>query len=242
MVATLPATHLARRFALFALTVMFLLTMLRAGHVLQHFVAVEGQGAVLRVFLQGLRFDLAFVGLVCLVPVVLGPLLGVFGPTRGLARWLVVACLVSGLLLMLLAELVTPWFLVERGLRPGVPELAGVGDPLGAGIAAVRAHPIAAGLGALLAVLVTVAFWVRLEVSRLLRFPLDKGSALALAVLGGAACALAIWSSPDRWPAPLSIADAQISDDATVNELTMNSAWKTLVTVPALVGSGPVPR
>ena len=235
MAASLPATHLFRRFALFALTVVFLLTTLRAGHALWRFTEVEESGALVQVFLQGLRFDLALVGLVCLVPVVLGSLLGMFAPTRRLARALVVAFLVIGLVLVLLAELVTPWFLAEAGARPGVVELAAVDDPLRATVAAVRAHPVVAGLGAALAVLVTIAFWSRLEVSRLLRFPLSKGSAVALAVLGAAACTLAIWSGPVLERAPLSPRDASITEDATVNELVMNSAWKTLATAPSLV-------
>ena len=235
MAASLPATHLFRRFALFALTVVFLLTTLRAGHALWRFTEVEESGALVQVFLQGLRFDLALVGLVCLVPVVLGSLLGMFAPTRRLARALVVAFLVIGLVLVLLAELVTPWFLAEAGARPGVVELAAVDDPLRATVAAVRAHPVVAGLGAALAVLVTIAFWARLEVSRLLRFPLSKGSAVALAVLGAAACTLAIWSGPVLERAPLSPRDASITEDATVNELVMNSAWKTLATAPSLV-------
>ena len=233
--AGLPATHLARRFALFALTVVFLLTTLRAGHALWHFPAVEESGALVQVFLQGLRFDLALVGLVCLVPVVLGSLLGMFAATRGVARALVVGFLVLGLVLVLLAELVTPWFLAEAGLRPGLQELLGLDDPVGALVGAVRAAPVVAGLGALLAVLVTIAFWARLEVSRLLRFPLARGSAVALAVLGGLACALAIWSGPDLRGGPLSPGDARITADATVNELVMNSAWKTLSTAPTLV-------
>ena len=234
MASSLPATHLLRRCALFAFTVVFLLTMLRAGHALWRFPAVEGQGAIVALFLQGLRFDLALVGMVCLVPVTLGALLGMFDATRALARAVVVGTLVAGLVLVLLAELVTPWFLAEAGSRPGVAELVGLADPLGAAVGAVTAHPVVAGLGALLAVLVLVAFWARLEVSRLLRFPLSKGSALALAALGGAACTLAIWSAPVPRGAPLSPADASISDDATVNELVMNSAWKTLATAPSL--------
>ena len=235
MAANLPATHLLRRFALFALTAVFLLTTLRAGYALWRFPAVEESGAFAALFLQGLRFDLALVGLVCLVPVTLGSLLAMFGPSRAAARALVVAFLVLGLVLMLLAELVTPWFLAERGARPGVAELASVGDPLGALVAAALAHPVVAGLGTVLAALVTVAFWARLEVSRLLRFPLSKGSALALAALGGAACTFAIWSGPVLERAPLSPADASITADATVNELVMNSAWKTLSTAPSLV-------
>ena len=234
MTASVPATHLLRRFAVFAFTVVFLLTLLRAGHALWRFPAVEGQGALAPLFLQGLRFDLALVGMVCLVPVVLGPVLGMFEPTRGVARTVVVAFLVAGLVLVLLCELVTPWFLAKAGARPGAGELAAVADPLGAILGAVRAHPVVAGLGTLLAILVLIAFWARLEVSRLLRFPLSRGSALALALLGGAVCTLAIWSGPVLDRAPLSTADAVVGDDATVNELVMNSAWKALASAPSL--------
>ena len=234
MAANLAATHLVRRFGLFAFTALFLLTTLRAGHALWRFAAVEGQGAVLDLFLHGLRFDIALVGAVCLVPVTLGSALAMFGPTRGAARVLIVGALMAGLVLMLLAELLTPWFLAEAGVRPGVPELLGVQDPLGAMIAATLDHPIVAGLGVLLGALVAVAFWARLEVPRLLRFPLAKGSGAALALVGGAACALAIWSGPVPGSGPLSPADARVTDAPIVNELVMNSAWKALATVPGL--------
>ena len=244
MTASVPATHLLRRFAVFAFTVVFLLTTLRAGHALWRFPAVEARGALGALFVQGLRFDLALVGLVCLVPITIGPLLGMFAPTRAAARVLVVAFLVAGLALVLVAELVTPWFLAEIGARPGVGELAAVADPPGRLpgmiLGAVSAHPVAAGLGALLALLVLVAFWARLEVSRLLRFPLSKGSAAALALLGPAACALAIWSGATLGQTPPTLADA--SDPASavdradriVDELVPNSAWKTLATATFL--------
>ncbi len=232
MAATLPATHLLSRFALFALTVLFLLTMLRAGHALWRFAAIEGQDALLPLFVQGLRFDLALVGVVCLVPVTLGSLLAMFSGTRAIARWLVVGFLLAGLALVLVSELVTPVFLDASGLRPGIAELRALPNPIGTTLGALRAHPVAAGLGIVLGVLILIAFWARLEVQRLLRFPLSKGSALALAFLGGAACLFAIWSGPEPLAGPLSPEAARISDDATVNELVMNSAFKTLATAP----------
>ena len=237
--ATLPAIHLTRRFALFAATVVFLLTTLRAGHALWHFPAVEATGALVPLFLQGLRIDVALVGMVCLVPIVLGPVLGAFAPTRALARAPVLGALVSGLALVLVAELATPWFLAELGERPGLGAIRAVEDPLGALVGAVRGHPLVAGLGALLVALVLVAFWERLEAARLLRLPLARGPAFAHAALGGLACAVAIgWGSPGVGDGPLSIVHARLTDDPLVDELIMNSAWKVLVTAAAAVAPG----
>ena len=234
--AVLPAIHLTRRFALFAATVVFLLTTLRAGHTLWHFPAVEATGAHAALFLEGLRFDLALVGLVCIVPITLGPILGAFDATRPLARTLVLVFLVLGLALVLVAELLTPWSLAAVGERPGPGLVDALDDPLGTLLDAVREHPLVAGLGATLAALVGIAFWERLEVARLLRLPLARGQAFAHAALGGVVCAFAIWSGvPGTGGGPLSMADARVTDDPLVNELVANSAWKALATAPALV-------
>ena len=62
----------------------------------------------------------------------------------------------------------------------------------------------------------------------MLRYRLSAIPALLTVLVGGALCLLAIWSTPDLRQPPWSPADAQISDDALVNELAMNTTYKFL--------------
>lgn len=243
MSAALPATHLLRRYLLFAFTIMFLLTMLRAGYALWQFDAVADSGALLDVFLQGARFDLALVGALLIVPTILFTLFSMFDLTRGLIRFLSTAWLVLTLAFVLIVEFVTPWFMLTRGARPGVSEWSEIESPTALLIDVPKQFPIPAALGVLLCVLILVAFWKRLEVNRLLPYRLGKLAALFLALIGGAACLFAIWSGPVVGSHPLSTSDALVSADLTVNELTMNTGFKVLSTVTenVLVGLGEQP-
>lgn len=232
MTQTLPATHLLRRFLLFMLTVVLLLTLLRAVYALANYPAIVEQDALVSLFLQGLRFDIATVGFVCFVPVVLGGLLGMYDATREVARVLVSLALLVGLAFVLLTEYVTPWFLDTIGARPGVSDYTSVTNPVVTIVDIFKSWPVIAGVGLLLLTLILAAFWSRLEVSRLLRFPLGKGAGLAVSVLGGLVCLLAIWSGSPvgslGLQPPLTVSDALITADEKVNELVMNSAFKTL--------------
>jgi phosphoglycerol transferase MdoB-like AlkP superfamily enzyme len=231
MSSTLPSTHLLRRYVLFALTVVFLLTMLRAIYTLWNFTAVVESEALITVFLQGLRFDLALVGALLFVPMVFFTLLSMFKLTHGLARGLAVVWLTLAMLFVLVVEFVTPYFMGTAGIRPGLAEWGSVPTTIDTMLELPRQHPIPAVLGGLLCLLVVVAFWQRLETRRLLRFPITKGGGALMMLLGGVACIVAIWSGPVIGTKPLSVNDLDVSTNATVNELTINSGFKLLSTL-----------
>ncbi len=228
MKSTLPATHLLRHFLLFVLTVVFLLTLIRAAYGLWQFPRLDETNALMPLFLQGLRFDLALIGLVCLIPVVLGSLLSMSEGTRGLAKFVITSFLMLGLLLILTLELITPWFVQNQGLRPDVALMGGIENPVAALQVVVQEHPIPLVVGLVLCALILIAFWARLEMKRFLRYRVAAPSALMLAIVGGLACVIAIWSTPDLRQPAFSPGDSLISADSTVNDMAMNSAYKTL--------------
>lgn len=232
MKATLPATHLLRRFFLYAFTILLLLTIIRAGFSLWRFHDVQEANVLIPLFLQGLRFDLAIVGALCLVPVVIGYLLGMIGPLRPIGKFVMVFLMMAGLLFVMLAEFVTPWFLQATGMRPDIDMIKSAENPLASPIEAVTALSlnslIPLAIAAVLMLLVLLAFLSRLELSRLLHFRLSVPQALLMTIVGALACIVAIWSTPDLRKPMLSNGDALISANNTVNDLAMNSAWKIL--------------
>jgi len=228
MADVLSATHLVRRFALFALTLLFLLTMLRAGHALWHFTALPQPPSLPDLFIQGLRVDLSLVGTLLLPIVVSAPLLGLLDGGRGVARLLVIALLTASLVGVLVAEYITPAVWLAEGVRPGVRVLEDVGGAAGSVLAGLRAAPVPALLGAVLIALVTIAFLSRLETRRLLARRLSGGSALTLSLLGGLACLIALWSGIPGLTDPLTMEATRIGDVPLANELVLNTAWKLL--------------
>lgn len=228
MTSTLPASHLLRHILLFVLTTVFLLTLIRAAYGLWQFPRLEEADVLVPFFVQGLRFDLALVGLICLVPVVVGSVLSMTNATRGIAKFIIVVFLVVGLLLILALELVTPWFVETQGLRPDIDLLTSIKDPVETFKSVFSEHAIPVVIGLVLCVLILWAFWSRLELTRFLRYRLSFPSALLLAIVGGLACLLAIWSTPDFRNPAFSPGDSLISTDSTINDLVMNSAYKTL--------------
>ena len=228
MKSTLPATHFFRQFLLFTLTVVFLMTVVRAAYGLWQFPKLADTEAFIPFFLQGLRFDLALTGLICIIPLVLGSLLAMTGATRVLAKFLVTTFLCLGLLVILMLELVTPWFVDTQGLRPDIHLLGGVENPVESVKGVANDHLIPLIVGSVLCVLVLIAFWARLEVPRFLRYRISVPGALVMSIIGGALCVLAIWSNIDPNKTALSPGDALISTDSTVNDLAMNSTYKTL--------------
>ncbi|MFK8082857.1 MAG: hypothetical protein AB8B97_21465 [Granulosicoccus sp.] len=232
MKSTLPAQHLLGQYLLFVLTVTCLLTLFRAGYALWQFPLVEESGALVALFVQGLRFDLALVGFACLVPVVLGALLSMTDVTRPIARYLIGVFLFGALALILLLEIITPWFILTYQMRPDVELLqhsAGVaGSALEQILSVLVAYTFVAVMLIVPGVLVLIAFWSRMEMPRFLRYRLTVPSATMTAVLGGLLCLLAIWSTPDLRKPALGPGDALISTSQTVNDLAMNSAYKLL--------------
>lgn len=231
MKSKLPASHLLRQFLLFALTVLFLLTLLRAAYGLWQFPRLSQADSVLPWFVEGLRYDVALVGLICFIPMVVGSLLSTLTSTRALAKLLITSFLVSGLLLVLILELITPWFVQTLGLRPDIELLSQVEQPLTVLFTVVSEQTIPLSVALLLCVLILVSFWGRMEMKRFLKYRLSVPSGVTLAIVGGLVCSVAIRSSSDLSKPVLSPLDARISEDSTVNELTMNSAYKLLYSI-----------
>ncbi|MDB3935384.1 hypothetical protein N9383_01530 [Granulosicoccus sp.] len=226
--STLPATHLLRQYLLFVFTVVFLLTMTRSVYALWKFSELEETGAFVALFVQGLRFDLALIGFICLVPVVLGSLLSMFKVTRGLAKFIISLFLIMGLGIILLLEFVTPWFIHTQGIRPDVPVFQALESPLAVIQSAIVENAIAAAVLGVLGLLILLAFWSRMELSRFLRYRISRPAALATALIGGVLCILAIWSTPDVRQPPFGPTNAKISENETINDLAMNTTGKTI--------------
>ncbi len=233
MKSTLPAMHLIRQFMLFVLTVLFLLTMIRAAHALWQFPLLEETNTFVPLFVQGLRFDLALVGIICIVPVVLGSVLSVINPLRGLAKFIITLIMVAGLVLILALELITPWFIDTQGVRPDLPLLSVVEAPLDIVRTVFADHLIAVIVALVLCVLIVIAFCARMELQRFLRYRLSVPAGLLNAIVGGALCILLIWSPINirQLPLPLGPGDSLISVDNTVNELAMNTTYKFLYSI-----------
>lgn len=220
-----------RQYLLFALTIAFLLTMIRAAHALWQFPQLEQTGAYIPLFVQGLRFDLALIGIICLIPTVIGSILSTLGFMRSFVRFLVGLFFFGGLLLILVLELITPWFISNQGVRPDLGLIMTVESPLDAVTTLVMTYPIQAGVGLLVSVLILIAYWFRMDLSRFLRVRTSVFASFGAAVLCAFLCVFAIWSKPDIRQASLSPGDSLISTNNTVNDMAMNTAYKTLYSV-----------
>ncbi len=231
MKSKLPASHLLRQFLLFALTVLFLLTVIRAAYGLWQFPRLSQAGQVLPWFVEGLRYDVALIGLICLIPMVVGSVLSTLTRTRALAKLMITCFLVCGLVLVLVLELITPWFVQTLGLRPDIALLSQIEQPVTVLATVVSEQAIPLSVASFLCVLILVSFWGRMEMKRFLKYRLSVPSGLMLALVGGMVCMIAIRSTSDLSRPGLSPLDAQISEDLTVNDLTMNSAYKLLYSI-----------
>jgi len=228
MKSKLSATHLLRHLLLFVFISVFLLTMTRAAYVLWQFPSAMSSGALLDIFLMGLRYDIALVCIFVLPTLVLGSVFGLLNITKGFAKFLVVLFLMLGMVFIVLSELITPYFILEQGVRPDVSVLMAIKDPISVLASLWSAHLIPAIIGVVLAVLILIAYWARLEVSRLLRFPLAPLSTIALLIVGVVLCALGIYSHYDPSQAPLSPTTGIISTETVLNEITLNTGYKML--------------
>lgn len=228
MRGALPARHLLRRYALFALTVVFFLSLARAALTLWQFDRLESGDTIIAVFVTGLRFDLALCGIVLLPSVAVGTLLALFDASATLARYLIGLSLIAGVAMVVGAELVTPVFINESGLRPDLPAMLALQQPVELVQRYAQIYPLPLAIGGILLVLVLIAFIVRLEPGRLLRTRLSRLSGLLLWSGATLVCLFAIVSGPDPTGHWLSPRDAVVSEDATVNELPLNSLYKML--------------
>ncbi|MFK7994748.1 MAG: hypothetical protein AB8B87_11465 [Granulosicoccus sp.] len=235
MKSTLPAQHLLRQYLLFAFTVIFLLTMTRAGYALWQFPQLEETEAYIPLFVQGLRFDLALVGIICLVPVVLGSLLSMINLTRPIAKFIIWLFLFGGLMLILLLEMVTPWFIHTHGMRPDIALLqqfsSASSKPAEIIRGIVNEQTVPTIIAVVLCIFILFAFWLRMELGRFLRYRVSVPAALFTAIVCGILCVVAIWSHPDLRKPAFGPGDSLISTNSTVNDLAMNSTYKTLHSV-----------
>lgn len=200
--------------------------MIRAGYSLWQFPAVLKSEAWYLLFLTGLRFDLALIGGLLLVPVILAPILGMIGVTRLISKSLLIIWLMFALGFILITEFVTPYFILENGVRPDLAILAVTDEPIISAMGFVSKHFVPALIGLLLIVMIFLAYGHRLEVSRLLRYRLSVWSSLALVILGAAACLLAIRSEYDPGKAALSPNNSLITTETLINEISMNTGYK----------------
>lgn len=227
MKSTLPAGHLLRQYLLFVLTALFLLTMVRAGYALWQFPHLEETEAFVPLFVQGLRFDLALIGMICLVPVVIGSLLSMMTFTRWLAKFVITLFLFGGLFVILLLEMITPWFIHTQGVRPDMNLVGAIEAPLEIIRTIFTQNTLPAVIGVVFCLLVLIAYIARMELARFLRYRTAVPASLLMSLIAGVLCVVAIWSTPDVRKAPLGPGDALISANTTVNDLAMNSAYKT---------------
>jgi hypothetical protein len=231
MSSTLPASHLVRQYLLFAFTVVFLLTMVRAGYALWKFPELEETQAFVALFLQGLRFDIALIGFVSLIPVVLGSLLSMSRLTGWLAKFVICGIFFTALFAILLLELITPWFVETQGIRPDAAMIMSVDLSADALLAIAREHVVPLAIGSVLCLLIIIAFWFRMELRRFLNYRVSVLPALATAIIGGAVCLVAIWSNPDLRKPALSTDDAVISESLIINDITLNTTYKTVYSI-----------
>jgi len=227
----LPIGHLIRHYLLFAFAILFLLTLARAGYNIWQLHMFEDSKTLLSSFLFGLRFDVALIGMLLAVPVFIVPLLAMFKWTRAIAKGFSILWLILALMLVLLLELITPYTVQTAGLRPDLAVLTEMGNPLDVLAQLWSKYIIPASIGVVLALLIFIAFWSRLETSRFLRHPVKKLPAIAMSILGLALCLYAARSSINPITDTLTPQHAAISAETTVNELTLNSAYKSLFSV-----------
>jgi len=224
----LPASHLLRQFLLFSLTIVFLLTVLRATYAMWHFDKIQEYKVVVPVFVHGLRFDIALIGLILIIPVIFGSLLSVSKKTVGIAKFIVTLCLLSALFFVLLMELMTPWFIQTTGLRPDLTLLREIDKPFEELLYAFSNYTVPLVIALIVSVLMFFAFSLQMNLNRFLRFRVFAPTGILLGLLGGFICLLAIRSTLDFTGTALSPADSLISPDKTVNDLVMNTSYKTL--------------
>lgn len=224
----LPATHLIRHFLLFAFAVLFLLTMARAGYTLWQMGNVESIGVLTSVFLMGLRFDLALVGILLAVPVFIVPLLAMTRFTRGIGKFLSITWMILAIAAVLLFELLTPYAIQQQGLRPDLSVVSTMGDPVNLLSQLWSKYIIPAVVGIILSILIFVAFIARLDSKRFLRHPIKVIPALLVSFLGLAICIVAATGSANPPGLGFGPQEAQVSGSQVVNEITMNTPFKTV--------------
>jgi len=228
MKSRLAISHLIYHFLLFALTILLLLTLIRAGFNLWQLGNIEDLKTLTSSFVQGFRFDIATVGMLLLPAVVLIPLLAMFNGSVVLARYLSPLWMTIALLLVLILELVTPYFLYSGAVRPDIAVLSSVTDFNLVADEIKNKFLIPLILGSVLLLMMLYAFWARMDTKRFLRFPVGILPALAVCVFGFVLCVVAVRSNINPLTPALGPDAALISSEKIINEITLNSTFKTL--------------
>ena len=221
--------HLGRIFLLFSLTLLLLFTLARVGFNLWQFHKIPDTQTLVQSFVQGLRFDLATIGLILLLPILVVPFFAMFNLTKGLSKFIVVTWMLIVLVVVLVLELITPYFLSQSGVRPDLGVITEIEKPVELISQLWSKYLVPAVIGVILIVLILLSFWNRLEVNRMLRYPVKKLPAICFMIVGVALCLFAVHSSVDISKPPMGVDAAVISVDSTVNEITLNSAYKGLM-------------
>ncbi len=219
---------LIRQYLLFTLTVLFLLTLARAGYNLWHFTQVSDVPTLVQSFWQGFKFDLASVGVLLAVPVFVVPLLAMFRATVPLARWFSLLWVALAFVLLVTLELVTPYFLESSAVRPDASEFASAGGVVDMLADVWSRFMIPAIIGTVLVVLILIAFWGRLNTRHFLRKPVKMIPAIMMSVFGLAFCVMATHASIDLTKPMIDPSAALVSTESVVNEITLNSTYKGL--------------
>lgn len=229
--AKISIMNLASRILLFVLALALLLSIIRCGYMLWQLPHFEDVELMVISLIQGLRFDLAVIGIWLLPAVIVLPLLAMGSVTRGLAKWLTILWLLLGVLVILGLEWITPYFMATESLRPDPALLKDIEDPVAALAQLWSGYLLPAAIGLVLLILVFTAFWARLEQHRLLRYPTRVLTTLLFVIVAVALCVIAIRSSFTLNSSGLWLSDSLISEDTLVNEITLNTAYKFLAVV-----------
>ncbi len=224
----LPIKHLVSHFLLFALLLLFLMSLTRAGYAIWHLDKFDDTQTLLSVFWMGLRFDLALIGLLLAVPVFIVPLFAMSRSTRGLAKFISVTWMIICVIVVLLLELITPYTLQVAGVRPDIAVLSSLGNPLDVMATLWSSQIIPAVIGLILAILILIAFLARLNTHRFLAYPVKVFPAICLAIIGLALCLYAARSSLNPLGLPLTPHSALVSSNSLVNEIALNTPYKSL--------------
>ena len=180
---------------------------------------------------MGLRYDLALCAVLLLPVLLLGGFFGMFKVSRGLAKFFVYLLLMLGMIFILVTELITPYFMVEQGIRPDIHTLAAIDDPIKTVAGLWSSYMVPAVIGLILTVLIIIAYQARLEVGRMMKFRLSRVSTPFLIIFGLLLGSLAIYSGVDFSKPPLSPTTHLISTETILNEVALNTGYKSLHSV-----------
>ena len=216
-------------FVAFAWRLLLILTLSRIVLVAWQWDRVLAADMLWSVFLQGLRFDLVLLGLLCIVPVLLWPLLASTARLLPLWRLAVQVYFPLALLIVLFLELSTPSFMEQFDFRPNILFVEYLDSPreVFATLWGAYRGPLIFGV---LAACAFAWFTVR-QFARLAKrvVPVGAGPAILVLPLLLVLCLAAVRSTADHRPVnPSTVA---LSTDPLANDLALNSAYTLLYAI-----------